>query len=390
MSQMSSADQAIIKALPGNNCCMECGMKHPQWASVSFGTVFCLECSGVHRSLGVHISFVRSIAMDSWTPSQLSLMKAGGNGKCASFLSSNGILPSTPIKPKYESRVAQHYKEVLKARASGKPDPPMPAVTAAPSPSKSTSTQMRVAPGEDPNGMERLTGESDEQYIARQTRLRNEAKARMAAKFGGGGGRMGGVGSGGGSSGRMAGIGSDASYNPNSGYGGGRGGSIDVDSIVSGFGSAFSTLGALGRSGIQSASAVLQDQELQQFTGTVKNSGLSLWSSLSSAANEIASSITEPDGNDGISGLRAHVQQERMNKPSSNFYEGFGSDNGWKSGPTSSATNGTTMSQSNFAVKKENNVTATNPAVVRSSAPANAATIKKKLGEDDFFSSFGA
>jgi ADP-ribosylation factor GTPase-activating protein 1 len=47
----------------------------------------------------------------------------------------------------------------------------------------------------DPNGMERLPGESDAEYIARQTRLRDEAKARMAAKFGGGG--MGGVGSGG-------------------------------------------------------------------------------------------------------------------------------------------------------------------------------------------------
>ena len=47
----------------------------------------------------------------------------------------------------------------------------------------------------DPNGMERLPGESDADYIARQTRLRDEAKARMAAKFGGGG--MGGVGSGG-------------------------------------------------------------------------------------------------------------------------------------------------------------------------------------------------
>ena len=60
-----------------------------------------------------------------------------------------------------------------------------------------TSTLGEAIPGlgEDPNGVEALTGESDEQYVMRQTRLRNEAKARMAAKFGGGGG-MGGVGSG--------------------------------------------------------------------------------------------------------------------------------------------------------------------------------------------------
>jgi len=49
MVQMTPADQAIVKAIPGNDKCADCGMKNPQWASVSFGTVFCLECSGVHR-----------------------------------------------------------------------------------------------------------------------------------------------------------------------------------------------------------------------------------------------------------------------------------------------------------------------------------------------------
>jgi Putative GTPase activating protein for Arf len=49
MVQMSAKDQLVVKALPGNTACCDCGMKNPQWASVSFGNVFCLECSGVHR-----------------------------------------------------------------------------------------------------------------------------------------------------------------------------------------------------------------------------------------------------------------------------------------------------------------------------------------------------
>eukprot|EP00965_Chrysotila_dentata_P173567 5729997-Pleurochrysis_carterae.AAC.3 len=53
-----------------NGICIDCGTAHPLWASLSYGTYFCLECSGVHRSLGVHLSFVRSINMDSWTLDQ--------------------------------------------------------------------------------------------------------------------------------------------------------------------------------------------------------------------------------------------------------------------------------------------------------------------------------
>jgi hypothetical protein len=59
--------------------------------------------------------------------------------------------------------------------------------------STSTLTEAKAGPGEDPSGIERLSGESDEQYVMRQTRLRDEARARMAAKFGGGG--LSGVGS---------------------------------------------------------------------------------------------------------------------------------------------------------------------------------------------------
>jgi ADP-ribosylation factor GTPase-activating protein 1 len=57
MVQMTVADQAIVKSLPGNSQCCDCGMKNPQWASVSFGNVFCLECSGVHRYVSKRLGY---------------------------------------------------------------------------------------------------------------------------------------------------------------------------------------------------------------------------------------------------------------------------------------------------------------------------------------------
>ena len=90
-SQMQASDQKLILSLPGNSKCCDCGTPSPQWASITFGNVFCLECSGQHRSLGVHISFVRSIAMDSWTAPQLAKMLASGNDMVNKALASTGF-----------------------------------------------------------------------------------------------------------------------------------------------------------------------------------------------------------------------------------------------------------------------------------------------------------
>lgn len=317
MVQMTASDQAVVKALPGNKICCDCGMKNPQWASVSFGNVFCLDCSGVHRSLGVHVSFVRSIAMDSWTDKQLALMQNGGNDKCNEYLKRHGIDARTPIKQKYESPVAQLYKEVLKARVEGRPEPtelPKPKPRAPYKPSPASGGSVGGGGGGDPSGMERLPGETDQQYIARQTRLRDEAKARMAAKFGGSG--MGGVGSGG-RTGSMAGIGSNPNYNPNGGYGG-----VGVDSVVSGIGS------GIGNAFNFAASIVNDDatrQSVANLGSSVKSTGASFWGGLTSTVSNVSTSIAQPQ-DDGMADLQRQFQAKASTSTTGSKYGGFGSD----------------------------------------------------------------
>uniref|UniRef100_A0A6Q2Z0M7 Arf-GAP with coiled-coil, ANK repeat and PH domain-containing protein n=1 Tax=Esox lucius TaxID=8010 RepID=A0A6Q2Z0M7_ESOLU len=69
-----------IQCLPGNEYCCDCGQADPRWASINLGVLLCIECSGIHRSLGVHCSKVRSLNLDSWEPELLKLMCELGNG----------------------------------------------------------------------------------------------------------------------------------------------------------------------------------------------------------------------------------------------------------------------------------------------------------------------
>ncbi|XP_007570839.1 arf-GAP with coiled-coil, ANK repeat and PH domain-containing protein 3 isoform X2 [Poecilia formosa] len=68
-----------IQGMPGNEQCCDCGQADPRWASINLGVLLCIECSGIHRSLGVHCSKVRSLTLDSWEPELLKLMCELGN-----------------------------------------------------------------------------------------------------------------------------------------------------------------------------------------------------------------------------------------------------------------------------------------------------------------------
>ncbi|KAF7352506.1 ArfGap-domain-containing protein [Mycena venus] len=85
-TQAKKVLQELVKN--DNRVCCDCGNPNPQWASLGFAVFLCLQCAGTHRGFGVHISFVRSISMDTWQPDQLKRMQIGGNAAFKQFMKS--------------------------------------------------------------------------------------------------------------------------------------------------------------------------------------------------------------------------------------------------------------------------------------------------------------
>lgn len=87
-----------LLAQPDNQICADCGSPDPRWASTNIGVFICIKCSGMHRSLGVHISKVLSVTLDEWTSDQVDAMiDVGGNASANAIY--EALLPDNFKKP---------------------------------------------------------------------------------------------------------------------------------------------------------------------------------------------------------------------------------------------------------------------------------------------------
>jgi len=85
---LNKQHQAILGTLlerADNAICADCKSKDPRWASWNLGVFMCIECSGVHRSIGTHVTRVKSVNLDTWTNEQIESMLRWGNARANAF-----------------------------------------------------------------------------------------------------------------------------------------------------------------------------------------------------------------------------------------------------------------------------------------------------------------
>jgi hypothetical protein len=105
----------LLYQIPGNSNCVDCGNSNPDWASVTYGVLLCVNCSGRHRSYGVKTSRVRSIAMDAWSHSQVLALLEGGNQQMKQFFQRHRMNgeSTNALDLQYKTKAARFYKTNL-------------------------------------------------------------------------------------------------------------------------------------------------------------------------------------------------------------------------------------------------------------------------------------
>ncbi|ROW02981.1 hypothetical protein VMCG_05712 [Cytospora schulzeri] len=113
-AEKAAKNQATLKSLvklEPNKMCADCKRnKHPRWASWNLGVFICIRCSGIHRSMGVHISKVKSVDLDTWTDEQLQSVLNWGNARANKYWESKLAPGHVPSEAKIENFIRTKYE----------------------------------------------------------------------------------------------------------------------------------------------------------------------------------------------------------------------------------------------------------------------------------------
>ncbi|XP_051815614.1 stromal membrane-associated protein 1 isoform X5 [Acanthochromis polyacanthus] len=180
--KLNEQHQAILTKLlreEDNKYCADCEAKGPRWASWNLGVFMCIRCAGIHRNLGVHISRVKSVNLDQWTPEQIQSMVDMGNTRARQLyeahLPESFRRPQTDqavevfIRDKYERK--KYYDKEAAATA------PLKSCEAAPSSSSPSSQADRTRHEEREKKKEEKKKEKDSDKVDRHNNTKSECRA---------------------------------------------------------------------------------------------------------------------------------------------------------------------------------------------------------------------
>ncbi|CDU25788.1 related to AGE2-ADP-ribosylation factor and GTPase activating protein effector [Sporisorium scitamineum] len=143
--QQAEANSKVLRALvksADNKVCVDCKKNDPRWASWNLGCFLCIRCSGIHRSMGTHISKVKSIDLDIWTPEQMESVQKWGNRRCNLYWEAHLKAGHVPADHKIESFIRSKYESRRWAKDGPPPTDPsvLDGAQDVPAASASTST----------------------------------------------------------------------------------------------------------------------------------------------------------------------------------------------------------------------------------------------------------
>uniref|UniRef100_A0AAR2LLU7 ArfGAP with SH3 domain, ankyrin repeat and PH domain 1b n=1 Tax=Pygocentrus nattereri TaxID=42514 RepID=A0AAR2LLU7_PYGNA len=98
-----------VLRIPGNEVCCDCGAADPKWLSTNLGILTCIECSGIHREMGVHISRIQSMELDKLGTSELLLAKNVGNSNFNEIMEGNLPCPSPKPTPSSDMTIRKEF-----------------------------------------------------------------------------------------------------------------------------------------------------------------------------------------------------------------------------------------------------------------------------------------